>query len=81
LGNRIGKSFDLGGNTKYTWYVRDAQGNILSIYEANPGGNPSLEDLELVQGERYFYGSSRLGFLGNAQAVDGGPVSMEFLNT
>lgn len=78
LGNRIGKVFDLGGQTRYTWYVRDAQGNVLSIYDANFTGTHSVDTLFVVQSEQYLYGSSRLGFHANAQAVENGPVSMEF---
>jgi hypothetical protein len=79
LGNRIGKVFDDAGNTRYTWYVRDAQGNILSIYEnANVVPNPTLQALDVYQMEQYYYGSSRIGFLRNAQGVDNGPNTMQW---
>ena len=54
-GNRVYKKVtDAANNTTITWYVRDAQGNILSIYESSTG-NP------LTQKEAVLYGSSRLG--------------------
>jgi RHS repeat-associated protein len=39
-----------------TWYIRDAQGNVLSVYTKNTAG-------QLVQTELPLYGSSRLGML------------------
>ncbi|WP_315814188.1 hypothetical protein [Paraflavitalea speifideaquila] len=49
----------------YTWYVRDAQGNLLSTYTTvntdTAGGN--LEGLYLTQADVQLYGSSRLGSL------------------
>jgi hypothetical protein len=51
-GNRIGKTV---GSTS-TWYVRDAQGNILATYS---GENMALQEQDL-------YGSSRLGMISNA---------------
>ena len=50
-GNRISKSV---GNGKTTYYVRDAQGNVLSTYERKD---------TLRQTEIHLYGSSRLGML------------------
>jgi YD repeat-containing protein len=58
-GNRISKTYDsAGGPTIITWYVRDAQGNILSIYTS---GNPSINSGDLTRTEADLYGSSRLG--------------------
>jgi RHS repeat-associated protein len=51
-GNRIRKDY----NGTVQWYVRDAQGNILSIYKKVGAGT-------LQQDVAYFYGSSRLGEL------------------
>jgi RHS repeat-associated protein len=44
------------GNTlpTETWYIRDAQGNVLSVYTKNTAG-------QLVQTELPLYGSSRVG--------------------
>ncbi|NCT74304.1 MAG: RHS repeat protein [Chitinophagaceae bacterium] len=52
-GNRISKSYD----GKTTVYVRDASGNVMSIYEKDGVG-------ALVQTESHLYGSSRLGLSG-----------------
>jgi len=54
-GNRIGKTV---GSTS-TWYVRDAQGNILAAYS---GENMALQEQDL-------YGSSRLGIISNPAAL------------
>jgi len=52
-GNRISKTYD----GKTTVYVRDASGNVMSIYEKDGVG-------ALVQAELHLYGSSRLGLSG-----------------
>jgi RHS repeat-associated protein len=56
-GNRISKvlSGDIGYKTE--WYVRDAQGNVLSIYKFDE----SLGEQAFSQAEVPIYGSSRLG--------------------
>jgi len=67
------------GGQGVTWYVRDAQGNLLSTYIAN-GTSTDLADLTLNLSEQYMYGSSRLGLFSsgiNGQSVDGGPDAME----
>ena len=53
-GNRITKT--AGGKT--TMYVRDATGNVMSVYEA-PTGTAALKQIET-----HLYGSSWLGILG-----------------
>ncbi|MES1249328.1 MAG: hypothetical protein ABUL46_01520, partial [Chitinophaga rupis] len=45
-------------SSEVTWYVRDAQGNILSVYTY---GDPSVNGGALAQTELDIYGSSRLG--------------------
>jgi RHS repeat-associated protein len=57
-GHRISKQVIHAGDTLGTWYVRDAQGNILSIYTY---GDPSNNAKDLTQTELDVYGSSRLG--------------------
>ncbi|OJW31016.1 MAG: hypothetical protein BGO54_07590 [Sphingobacteriales bacterium 46-32] len=52
-GNRISKSYD----GKTTVYVRDAGGNVMSIYQKDEAG-------ALDQQELHLYGSSRLGLSG-----------------
>ncbi|MFC4230257.1 RHS repeat domain-containing protein [Parasediminibacterium paludis] len=49
-GNRISKTI---GNTA-TYYVRDASGNVMSVYSSTGAGN-------LTQTELHMYGSSRIG--------------------
>jgi RHS repeat-associated protein len=58
-GNRISKAFT--SKTKdvtYTFYVRDATGNILSVYAYN---DTAVNSGQLSQIEANLYGSSRLG--------------------
>jgi len=57
-GKRVSKSVTHAGNTITTWYVRDAQGNILSTYTY---GDPTVNGKDLTQVELDVYGSSRLG--------------------
>jgi RHS repeat-associated protein len=61
-GNRISKSVikTATGDTTTTWYVRDAQGNVMSVYSA---GDITLNSGHLSQTELHLYGSSRLGIL------------------
>ncbi len=55
-GNRISKT----ANRIATWYVRDAQGNVMSVYTQ---GNSAVNSGALTQSEAHLYGSSRLGLL------------------
>lgn len=71
-GNRIGKEAEYAGDKLYEWYVRDAQGNILSVYNSS-GYAADLSTLGLSQVERNIYGSSRLGSAYGSQNVDGSP--------
>ena len=70
-GNRISKSLTHAGQTESTWYVRDAQGNILSTYT---NGDPSVNGGSLAQTELDVYGSSRLGIWKRMLDVEGKPV-------
>lgn len=61
-GNRISKAADhastITNTATITYYVRDAQGNVMATYEQKPdGGNNPTFGLA----ERHIYGSSRLG--------------------
>ncbi|KYP14059.1 MAG: hypothetical protein A1D16_08915, partial [Flavihumibacter sp. CACIAM 22H1] len=58
-GNRISKST----TTDTTFYVRDATGNVLSVYRKPSGGQISQEEVHL-------YGSSRLGIATRHLAAD-----------
>lgn len=63
-GNRIGKLAQTnvsGGGTSalYTWYVRDASGNVMATYSSTASGYSYPYNLAVS--ERHLYGSSRLG--------------------
>jgi len=57
-GNRISKSVVHAGDIQTTWYVRDAQGNILSLYTS---GDPAFNGRDLTQNEVDIYGRDHLG--------------------
>ncbi|GAL86398.1 Rhs family-like protein [Sporocytophaga myxococcoides] len=58
-GNRTVKIVtDNAGNVTKTFYIRDAQGNVMSTYEIPSAGSLTLD-------EQYIYGSARLGVLRN----------------
>ena len=58
-GNRISKDvISKAKDTPKTWYMRDATGNILSVYTYN---DTSVNKGQLSQIETNLYGSSRLG--------------------
>jgi len=63
-GNLISYTYDASGNRisktadgKTTWYVRDASGNVMSVYTVDAAVNNG----HLTQSEVKLYGSSRLG--------------------
>ncbi len=60
LGNRIKKDVIMSGIQTLTYYVRDAQGNVMSIYETTENTNGTL-DYRLA--DQPIYGSSRVGSL------------------
>lgn len=53
-GNRISKNV----NGQQTWYVRDGNSNVMSVYTS---GDNSVNNGNLTQTETHLYGSSRLG--------------------
>jgi RHS repeat-associated protein len=62
-GNRISKAVeDSAGAVKYTWYVRDAQGNVMATYNS-AGSGTALNDYTLKLSEQHIYGSSRIGII------------------
>ncbi|MBL7729209.1 MAG: RHS repeat protein, partial [Dinghuibacter sp.] len=73
-GNRISKTVPneaIPGTYDSTWYVRDATGNVMSVYEKRA----SLNNNQLTQSEVHLYGSSRLGIINvnrNVQGAAGG---------
>ena len=71
-GNRIGKLAQTNvasGNTSsvYTWYVRDASGNVMATYTSTADGNSYPSNLAVS--ERHLYGSSRLGIFAQSKDV------------
>ncbi|NII26636.1 hypothetical protein HB364_16220 [Pseudoflavitalea sp. X16] len=84
-GNRIGKTTNQGtGRQDHTWYVRDAQGNLMSTYTAWTGSMvapENLQNLALNQTDLMIYGSSRLGVYPIVSSnVDNGPWINPFYN-
>src|SRR5690606_26729324 len=69
-GNRIGKTV---GN-KHTWYVRDASGNVMAMYEDE---NVSINSNALSQIEVHLYGSARLGMWQTNRNVASPPQPIE----
>ncbi|OQP57832.1 hypothetical protein A3860_09410 [Niastella vici] len=61
-GNRISKAVvkSSPASADTTWYIRDAQGNVMSVYES---GNSTVNTGHLSQIELHLYGSSRMGLL------------------
>ncbi|MDO5971995.1 GH-E family nuclease [Flavivirga aquimarina] len=60
LGNRIAKT--VLPENKTTIYTRDAQGNVLAVYETNETDVTNIsENKEVTLKEHHIYGSSRLG--------------------
>lgn len=81
LGNRISQVvIPPSDDPKYTWYVRDAQGNLLSTYTSQ-GDESDLEELPLDQDDVYMYGSSRLGSYKINSGVDDGPDAQTYYGT
>ena len=70
-GNRVRKITVKEGttDTTWTWYVRDAQGNVMAIYSLDTVGPADTLRLK----EHYVYGSSRLGYVKKEVAVLAAP--------
>jgi hypothetical protein len=69
-GNRIYKKLiTKTGDTSMTYYLRDATGNVMSVYKKEK------KDVPVVLSESHIYGSSRLGIcrpgpVGNLPVTD-----------
>ncbi len=63
MGNRIAKHIHSSANIleKSTYYVLDAQGNTISVYERTV--DTVQQSISYAQAEKHIYGSSRLGVL------------------
>ncbi len=73
-GNRTSKTVTLpGGLVTTTYYVRDAQGNVMSVYKGmqeSATGGATGHDHVITLSEQPIYGSSRIGMrLGNGLEV------------
>jgi RHS repeat-associated protein len=84
-GNRISKVTEKAGTTvkEFTWYVRDAQGNIISTYKASGSvDETTLQNLTNISlDDQMIYGSSRLGMYAFGNGVFGGPNSRQFYSS
>jgi RHS repeat-associated protein len=54
--NRVMKAVKTGLDTVFTFYVRDAQGNVMGVYTRTTAATPTI-----TWSEQYLYGSGRLG--------------------
>ena len=71
-GNRISKTVaPTSGTAVTTWYVRDAQGNIMSVYTS---GDQTVNSGDLSRTEIDLYGSDRLGTIRDSVDVAKAPV-------
>ena len=70
-GNRVSKTVVSQGLSKTTYYVRDASGNVMALYEKRS----DLNSGNLTQTEVHLYGSSRLGILNVNRDVQTAPVT------
>ncbi|MBO0360805.1 RHS repeat-associated core domain-containing protein [Hymenobacter sp. BT186] len=83
-GNRVRKTISTnnGAQLEHTFYVRDAQGNVLAVYQQqrqqSSGGLSAITTVSLI--EQPIYGSSRLGLrkLTTGQSLP--PVSNEYFD-
>ncbi len=78
-GNRISKKIIRQGRegvtNAVTWYVRDAQGNVMATYEGSIGNDGKGEDSgPLYLTEQHLYGSSRLGMWHGFVDMDADPA-------
>ena len=64
-GNRISKRVQKNGTTtiEHTWYVRDASGNVMSMYNGTGTTAAVTSAYTLNLTEQHMYGSSRLGII------------------
>jgi RHS repeat-associated protein len=69
-GNRISKIIDRQGTAlnDTTWYVRDATGNVMAVYNTNNSISPGNSIFNLT--EHHLYGSSRLGIFNRSINAD-----------
>jgi RHS repeat-associated protein len=80
-GNRISKRVAKSGTTtiEFTWYVRDAQGNVMATYNST-GTGTTMSAYSLQARELYLYGSSRIGVLNKTINMKVTPVLSDTMN-
>jgi RHS repeat-associated protein len=69
-GNRISKKVTVGTAVTETYYVKDASGNVMSLYSKENTVNSG----NLTQSEVHMYGSSRLGIINTSLDVSSLPA-------
>ena len=74
-GNRISKTVTKPGSSLTIWYVRDASGNVMSVYTR---GDNTQNAGALTQTETHLYGSSRIGLFKPNNNVENPPVKSQF---
>ncbi|HEX8514581.1 MAG TPA: hypothetical protein VF868_00170, partial [Bacteroidia bacterium] len=75
-GNRVAKQIlsSAGAWEKTTFYVRDAQGNVMSTYEESPADSSFSYTLK----EQHLYGSSRIGMYNPGKEMIDADTTNEF---
>jgi RHS repeat-associated protein len=69
LGNRVSKGLNkYSDRNEYVWYVRDAQGNVMAVYDMKYNWDHTFGPFKLI--EHHIYGSSRLGIIQRDQDMD-----------
>ena len=72
--NRWAKSLERDGETRTTYYVRDAQGNTLATYSKEGGAAGAT----LTWKQQYLYGSARLGEVTMDRLMGGSSTPTDF---
>jgi RHS repeat-associated protein len=77
MGNRVAKKvINQNGDVKITYYIRDASGNVMSVYERGSAGNSQYMRLT----EQHIYGSTRLGMRSADVNIEGNSAEGGLLN-
>jgi RHS repeat-associated protein len=77
----VKKAIHSDGSSITTYYIRDAGGNVMGVYEYNipPTGTTATAGNSPVLAEQYIYGSSRIGVcIPNANAATQGGMGARF---
>jgi RHS repeat-associated protein len=81
-GNRLSKRISKLGSTavEYTYYVRDATGNVMAVYTATDATATPATNPQMMVAERHLYGSSRLGLLNSTILFQKLTTPLEYLS-